>query len=107
MGAGDPTSIDALLAAAQSQFAASLPAKVTAIEECVARGAWDDARRTAHQLRGSAATYGHAALGRLAGAIEDALLGTAEPPDDDARARIAGHLVDARAEAESAAHGAP
>jgi HPt (histidine-containing phosphotransfer) domain-containing protein len=106
MGAGGPSSIDALLAAAHSQFAASLPAKVAAIEECVARGAWEDVRRAAHKLRGSAATYGFAALGVSAAAIEDAVLEVGDPPDER-RARIAGHLVEARAEAERAARGAP
>jgi HPt (histidine-containing phosphotransfer) domain-containing protein len=108
MDAADP-SIDELLAAARSQFAASLPAKVAVIEAHVARGAWDDARRAAHQLRGSAATYGFAALGASAGAIEDALLdvvGAAGPPEP-VRARIAGHLDDGKAEAERAAGGSP
>jgi HPt (histidine-containing phosphotransfer) domain-containing protein len=106
MGAGGPSSIDALLAAAHSQFAASLPAKVAAIEEHVARGAWEDARRAAHKLRGSAATYGFAALGASAGAIEDALLAVGDP-SGDVRALVAGHLVEAGAEAERAARGTP
>ncbi len=101
MDAADP-SIDELLAAAQSQFAASLPAKVAVIEETVARRAWDDARRAAHKLRGSAATYGFAALSASAAAIEDALRAAGEPPDPVVVA-IAGHLVDAKAEAERAA----
>jgi len=105
MDAADP-SIDALLAAARSQFAAALPAKVAAIEECIARGAWEDARRAAHKLHGSAATYGFGALGVSVAAIEDALLDAGDP-SDDVRARIAGHLVEARAEAERAARGAP
>jgi HPt (histidine-containing phosphotransfer) domain-containing protein len=106
MDAADPSSIDALLAAAQSQFAAGLPARVSAVEECVARGAWDDARRAAHKLRGSSATYGFAALAAAAAAIEDALLDVVEPTDE-LRALLAGHLVEARAEAERAAYEAP
>ena len=106
MDAGDPSSIDALLAAAHSQFAESLPAKVATIEESLARGAWDDVRRAAHRLRGSAATYGFAALAASAAAIEDALLEAVEP-DDDVRSRVAEHLVAARAEADRAARGAP
>jgi HPt (histidine-containing phosphotransfer) domain-containing protein len=105
MDAADPSSIDALLAAAQSQFAAGLPARVSAVEECVARGAWEDARRAAHKLRGSAATYGFAALAAAAAAIEDVLLDV--DPTDDQRALLAGHLVEARAEAERAAREAP
>jgi HPt (histidine-containing phosphotransfer) domain-containing protein len=106
MGAADPSSIDALLAAAHSEFAAGLPAKVEAIEGFVAVGAWADARRAAHKLRGSAATYGFAALAACAAAIEEALL-DASQPNDGARARIGEHLVEARAEAVLAARGAP
>jgi HPt (histidine-containing phosphotransfer) domain-containing protein len=106
MDAGDPSSIDALLAAAHSQFAASLPAKVASIEESLAGGAWEDVRRAAHRLRGSAGTYGFAALAAAAAAIEDALLEVTEPPAD-VRARIAEHLAAARAEADHAARGAP
>jgi HPt (histidine-containing phosphotransfer) domain-containing protein len=102
MDEGDPSSIDALLLAAHRQFAGSLPAKVAAIVDAVARGAWDDARRSAHKLRGSAATYGFAALGATAGAIEEALREGADV-GDEVRARIDGHLVEARAEAERAA----
>ena len=108
MDAADP-SIARLLAAARSQFAAALPARVAAIEECIARGAWEEARRGAHRLHGSAATYGFAALGVSAAAIEAALLELVEPsePPDAVLARIAGHLVEARAEAERAAREAP
>jgi HPt (histidine-containing phosphotransfer) domain-containing protein len=103
MSAGDPPSIDALLAAAHRQFAGSLPAKVMAIEEHIAREAWEDARRAAHKLRGSAATYGFAALAASAAAIEEALIDAGERVGSDVRARIDGHLVEARAEAERAA----
>jgi HPt (histidine-containing phosphotransfer) domain-containing protein len=105
MDAADP-SIDALLAAVRVQFAATLPAKIAAIDLSVARAAWDEARRDAHKLRGSAAAFGFAAMGTLAGAIED-LLRDVTAPDDAARASIAAHLAEARAEAERAAVGTP
>ena len=105
MDAADP-SIDALIAAAGAQFAASLPAKVVSLAGLVAQGAWADARRAAHQLRGSAATYGFAALAASAAAIEDALLDAVEPAED-VRAGIVDHLAVARAEAERAAAGTP
>jgi HPt (histidine-containing phosphotransfer) domain-containing protein len=102
MDTAEPSSIDALILAAQRQYADSLPAKVADLHAHVAGGAWEEARRAAHKLRGSASTYGFAALGAAAGAIEEALLLDAYP-GDEARARIAAHLVEARAEAERAA----
>jgi HPt (histidine-containing phosphotransfer) domain-containing protein len=105
MDAADP-SIDALLTAVRAQFAASLPAKVAEIDGFIAGREWDEARRAAHKLRGSAATYGFAELGQAAAAIEDALLDGVEPADD-ARSRIAERLVEARAEAARAAAESP
>jgi HPt (histidine-containing phosphotransfer) domain-containing protein len=102
MEAGEPSSIDALLLAAHRQFAEGLPGRVAALEEHIALGAWDEARRTAHRLRGSSATYGFAALASSAAAIEEALVG-ADAPGDEARACIAANLVEARAEAARAA----
>jgi HPt (histidine-containing phosphotransfer) domain-containing protein len=62
--------VDALLAAAREQYAARLPSKLAAIEELAARGDWDEARRAAHKLRGSAATYGFVAIGDAAATLE-------------------------------------
>jgi HPt (histidine-containing phosphotransfer) domain-containing protein len=105
-GAGDP-SIAALLAAARSQFAAGLSARMAALDEFVEHGAWQDARRAAHKLRGAAATYGFAAVGECAGAIEEMLLEAGDDPGPEARARIAERLLAARAEAALAASGPP
>lgn len=101
-GAGDP-SIAALLAAARSQFAAGLAARMAALDEFVEQRAWQEARRAAHKLRGAAATYGYEAVGRCAGAIEDALLEAGDDPGPDSCARIAERLVEARSEAARAA----
>jgi HPt (histidine-containing phosphotransfer) domain-containing protein len=101
-GAGDP-SIAALLAAARSQFAAGLPARMAALDGFVEQGAWQEARRAAHKLRGAAATYGYAAVGQCAGAIEDALLEAGDEPGSEARASIADKLIAARTEAARAA----
>jgi len=106
MDAGEP-SIDALLAAARAQFAASLQSKVAAIADSVARGDWEEARRAAHRLRGSAATYGYGAVGDSAAAVEEILLQRSDPPGDDTRAEIVGHLRVAAAEAERAASEPP
>jgi HPt (histidine-containing phosphotransfer) domain-containing protein len=102
----DP-SIDALLAAARVQFAASLPAKVQEMHALAASESWDTLRRAAHRLRGSAATYGYPALGALAAAVEEALIAAGGPPDAQARAAIDRSLADAGAAAQHAAAEAP
>jgi HPt (histidine-containing phosphotransfer) domain-containing protein len=98
--------VDALLAAARAEYAARLPSKLAAIEELTARGAWDEARRAAHKLRGSAATYGFAALGDAAAVLEQ--LATQASPHDAPGARGARGALDealqrARVEVERAA----
>lgn len=98
-GPPDPT-VEQMLAQARAQFAASLPAKAAAIEEHLARGAWEEARRAAHKLRGSAGTYGFAALGAAAGEIEEALLAAGKAPDAAAVARIGEKAREARTEAD-------
>jgi HPt (histidine-containing phosphotransfer) domain-containing protein len=104
-GARDPA-IEELLAAARRQFAVSLPSKAADVEALVARGAWAEARRAAHKLRGSAGTYGFAEVGAAAGAIEDTLLEGKDAPDAGARDRIALRLQEAHLEAERAARDA-
>jgi HPt (histidine-containing phosphotransfer) domain-containing protein len=99
--ASDP-SIDTLLAAARSQFAASLPEKAAHVGSLLARGSWDEARRSAHKLRGSAATYGFAALGSAAASIEDLLLEAKAEPDTEVRARLAEFARDMMTEASRA-----
>jgi HPt (histidine-containing phosphotransfer) domain-containing protein len=95
----DPT-VEQMLAEARAQFAASLPAKAAALQEHLARGAWEDARRAAHKLRGSAGTYGFAALSAAASEVEEALIAAGSPPGADAAARIGDKAREARVEAE-------
>jgi HPt (histidine-containing phosphotransfer) domain-containing protein len=102
--ARDPA-IDALLAAARVQFTTSLPAKASALQRHVEQREWDEARRAAHKLRGSGATYGFAALGEAAAAIEELLLEVDGVPGADARARLEPLLARVCAEAERAAGG--
>jgi HPt (histidine-containing phosphotransfer) domain-containing protein len=99
----DAGGIQELLAAARAEFAVSLPAKASEVASLIARGSWQDARRAAHKLRGSASTYGFAALGVACAAIEDALLASSNAPDADARAAIESMARTACAEADSAA----
>ncbi len=103
---GDPRDsggVQALLAAARAQFAASLPAKASEVASLVARGSWEEARRAAHRLRGSAGTYGYAELGAAFAAIEEALIATANAPDPEARAALDRMARTACAEANRAA----
>jgi HPt (histidine-containing phosphotransfer) domain-containing protein len=100
-------SIDALLALARAEFAQRLPSKTAEIERLVSESAWDDVRRAAHKLRGSAATYGFPVLSAAAAAIEDALLAAGGPPDDGVRARVADVLRGACVEADRASREGP
>ena len=93
-----------MLAAARAEYALRLPSKLAAIEALTARGEWDEARRAAHKLRGSAATYGFATIGEAAAVLEqlatEASSTTAEGP---ARAALLDALHRARIEIERAA----
>jgi HPt (histidine-containing phosphotransfer) domain-containing protein len=100
-------SVDVLLAVARADFARRLPAKTAEIEELVSKGAWDEARRASHKLRGSAATYGFPVVGAAAAAIEEALLGAAGNPSADVTARVGTIARDACVEAERCAREAP
>lgn len=95
----DPT-VEQMLAEARAQFAASLPAKAATLQEHLARGAWEEARRAAHKLRGSAGTYGFGALGAAAADVEEALLAAGSQPDAAAATRIGDKAREARVEAE-------
>jgi HPt (histidine-containing phosphotransfer) domain-containing protein len=99
--------IDALLAGARAGYASRLVSKIAELSALVARGEWHQARRAAHKLRGSAATYGFADLGGAVGRIEDLLLAADGSPDDGVRTRIDGLLVGADAGARLAASNAP
>jgi len=100
-GTGNP-SVDELLAQVRAQFTASLPSKVDALDQLVADGAWAEARRAAHKLRGSASTYGHVTVGAAAAAVEEALIEAADRPDEGVRSAIAGFLAEARRAASEA-----
>jgi HPt (histidine-containing phosphotransfer) domain-containing protein len=100
--APDP-SIDAALAAVRAQFALALPDKAANVRALLARGAWDDARRAAHRLRGSAGTYGFAPLGAAAAAIEELLLAEPAGPGEETRDRLERLAGDLAAQAELAA----
>jgi HPt (histidine-containing phosphotransfer) domain-containing protein len=96
--------VDALLTAAREQYAARLPSKIAVIEALAAREAWDEARREAHKLRGSAATYGFEALGDAARSIEQ-LATEASLDPTRARGAMEEALQRARVEVDLAAGG--
>jgi HPt (histidine-containing phosphotransfer) domain-containing protein len=104
--AGDPA-IDALIAAARADFACGLMAKVAALEDLVSRGAWDDARRAAHKLRGSAGVYGFAGVGASAAALDDLLSSTDQALAATECAYVLETIGELRAEAELATRAAP
>ena len=95
---GDP-GIAALLGAARADFTRSLPAKVAAVDEHLASGAFADAKRAAHRLRGSSGMFGYARLGEIAGEIDDLMNEAAGASDDAARARVDALVVQLQAEA--------
>jgi HPt (histidine-containing phosphotransfer) domain-containing protein len=72
--------VDALLAEARADYASRLPEKLASLEALAARGAWDEARRAAHKLRGSAATYGFVAIGEAAATLEELLREASSDP---------------------------
>jgi HPt (histidine-containing phosphotransfer) domain-containing protein len=100
--APDP-SIEAALAAVRAQFAEALPEKAANVGALLARGAWEDARRAAHRLRGSAGTYGFAPLGAVAAAIEELLIAEPAGPGEETRGRLERLAGDLQAQADLAA----
>jgi HPt (histidine-containing phosphotransfer) domain-containing protein len=106
MAKADDPAIETLIEAARIEFAQSLPGKADALAAQAERGAWDDIRRAAHKLRGSAAVYGFGAVGSVAAAVEDLLFQAGAAPDASAISRIRALLASlgdqaARAEREA------
>jgi HPt (histidine-containing phosphotransfer) domain-containing protein len=96
-----------LLAAAREEFALRLEDKVRELQELSDRGAWIEARRAAHKLRGSAGTYGFAKISAAAAVMEEVLIEAEPSPDEDARNRFAAALATARLELEAATREGP
>jgi HPt (histidine-containing phosphotransfer) domain-containing protein len=99
--ARDPATL-ALIQAARTEYARGLAAKAADLQALVARGAWGDARRAAHRLRGSAGVYGFGALGVIAAALDELLLRADGAPDASASTHIHETLREIREEAERA-----
>jgi HPt (histidine-containing phosphotransfer) domain-containing protein len=99
--------LEKLLAAARADFASRLGDKMRELHDLASRGVWAEARRAAHKLRGSAATYGFAKVGAAAATMEEILIGASMAPNDEAKTRFASALAEARVEAERARVGSP
>ncbi len=102
----DPA-ITALIEAARMDFARGLEAKAAAIAALVGDGIWDEARRAAHKLRGSAGVHGFASVGDAAGALEDLIVTAGAPRDVAVHAKIEAKLAELRSEAERVSRGSP
>jgi HPt (histidine-containing phosphotransfer) domain-containing protein len=98
----NPQELDVLLAAARADFASRLEGKIHELKDLSTRGDWAGARRAAHKLRGSAATYGFPRVGTAAAALEEILIDALPTPNEDARNRFVAALETARIESESA-----
>ncbi len=107
MTEGGGPAIQALIAAARAEFTQSLVAKAAAIHALVDRGAWEEARRAAHRLRGSAGVYGFAALGVAAAAIDDLIALANGAPGAEVQAQVAARLDELRTEAHQASGVSP
>ena len=87
LSTGGGGGLEDALAVLRAAYAADLPDLVRALEalldEAAARPeATARARQAAHRIRGTAGSYGFAAVGEIAGGIEDALdEGRPVPPD--------------------------
>jgi HPt (histidine-containing phosphotransfer) domain-containing protein len=105
--AGDPA-IKALIEAARADFARSVGMRAHALEAMATSGAWTDARREAHKLRGSAGVYGFAELGAAAAALDDSIGSAADGAaiDPSALSLIGERLRELVAEAERVSRGA-
>jgi histidine phosphotransfer protein HptB len=56
-------------------FVDEMPDRVSVLSACSADRNWEDLRRAAHQLKGSAGSYGFESISPLAGNVENAIRG--------------------------------
>ncbi len=60
-------------------FAAEMPGRAAALESALGRQEWDELRRCAHQLKGSASSYGFPQITQAAGSLEMAIQRREDP----------------------------
>lgn len=89
-------SVEARLAKLREAYGLALPAKLAELRAALVAADSSErvaeARALAHRLRGTAATYGFAAVSEACARIEDAL-DADPPPSPEARARLAASLT--------------
>ncbi len=86
-----PLARDADLAEIVAQYVAEMPARIERLHRLLASGEWEELRRVAHQLKGSAGSHGFGPISLRAGELETALSSGA--PKAEIRAAVA-RLVD-------------
>ena len=69
-----------------AMFVDEIPARVSALSALLADGDWEDLRRAAHQLKGSAGSYGFEGISPLAGKVEDTI--RSGEPEEAIRAAV-------------------
>lgn len=79
-------------------FAEEMPRRAAALENALARQAFEEVRRIAHQLKGAASSYGFLPITQLAGQLEHAIVRN-EPADkiEDLAIRLAAMCRQVRA----------
>jgi len=72
-------------------FVDEMPSRISTFEDLLREGKWDELRRSAHQLKGAAGSYGYGSLTAAAAAVEQAI--RQELPFEEVRSRLE-ELVD-------------
>jgi HPt (histidine-containing phosphotransfer) domain-containing protein len=60
-----------------------MPDRITALQEMLASGNWEELRRFAHQVKGAAGSYGFEPITPIAGTVEDSIRD--EAPEEQVR----------------------
>ena len=72
-------SSDPMLADLVAEFAASMPVRVARLRRLLADQDWASLRRTAHQLKGAAGSYGFEPISQVAARLEQEVSGDVTP----------------------------
>ncbi len=88
--------LEAELAAARRNYAASVPELLDTMSAALAAGNFDELRQIAHRVRGTAGCYGMMEVSDAAGAIEDVLSDTSDTWAPFDSAALHAHIMTAR-----------